>query len=138
VRNSSKAFVIAALLAGCSVQSSLTGGSTRPAGTTTSSTSANGGPQQYADQDEPSPGIRGALVRSQLEPVRGMTVADAKAYLLRVGHDGEVLVREQHTFSDSCGVQKVCSVHPESGTGIHDPIELVINPGGNADITLPD
>jgi hypothetical protein len=141
VRNSSKTFVLSLLLGGCAMQSSLTGGGTSPSGTSgtsASSTSANGGPRQYADQDEHAPPIRGAIVRSQLDPVRGMTVDDAKAYLLRLGHDGEVAIRQQHTFSDRCGINKVCDVQPESGTGVHDRIELVINPGANTDITLPD
>ncbi len=138
MRNSSKSLGLAVLLAGCAMQSSLSGG-TNPSGSSgPSSTSANGGPRQYADQDEPAPPIRGAIVRSQLDPVRGMTIDDAKAYLLRLGHDGEVAIREQHTFSSSCGAQKVCDVQPESGTGVHDRIELVINPGANADVTLPD
>lgn len=131
MRNSSKSLVLV-FLAACSLQSSFGGG------TTPSTTSANGGPRQYEDQDEPAPPIRGALVRSQLDPVRGMTLDAAKAYLARLGHDGEVAIREQYSFQDSCGVAKVCDIQPESGTGIHDRIELVINPGANAEITVPE
>lgn len=81
--------------------------------------------------------IGGALVRGQLEKVRGMTIADAKAYLKSLGHDGEVAIWEQPVFSNSCGVQKVCGVTPEGGTGIHDRVTLVINPNSNVDISLP-
>jgi len=81
--------------------------------------------------------ISGALVRAQLEKVRGMTIADAKTYLKSLGHDGEVAIFEQPTFSNSCGVKKVCEVSPEGGTGIHDRVTLVINPNANVDISLP-
>jgi len=79
----------------------------------------------------------GSLVRAQLEKLRGMTITDAKAYLQRLGHDGEVAIFEQPVFSASCGAQKVCSAEPEGGTGIHDRVTLVINPNGNVDISLP-
>ena len=81
--------------------------------------------------------IAGALVRADLEKLLGMTIADAKAYLKSVGHDGEVAVFEQPTFSQRCGVKQVCSVEPESGTGIHDRVTLVVNPSSNVDISLP-
>src|SRR5512139_3561861 len=57
-----------------------------------------------------------SLVRAQLEKVVGMTIADAKAYLKRLGHDGEVAVWEQPVFSKSCAANKVCGVAPEGGT----------------------
>jgi hypothetical protein len=69
--------------------------------------------------------------------VRGMTIADAKAYLKSLGHDGEVAIWAQPVFSESCGVQKVCGATPEGGTGIHDRVTLVINPSSDVDISLP-
>jgi len=81
--------------------------------------------------------IGGALVRAQLEKVRGMTIAEARSYLKSLGHDGEVAIWEQPTFSNSCGVQKVCAASPEGGTGIHDRVTLVINPNSSVDISLP-
>jgi beta-lactam-binding protein with PASTA domain len=78
-----------------------------------------------------------SLVRAQLAKVRGMTIAEAKTYLKGLGHDGEVAVWEQPVFSNSCAAQKVCDVSPEGGTGIHDPVTLVINPNSNVDISLP-
>lgn len=81
--------------------------------------------------------IAGALVRTQLVKVRGMTIPEARAYLKSIGHDGEVAVFEQPVFSNSCGAQKVCDVEPESGTGVHDRVTLVINPGSRVEISLP-
>ncbi len=78
-----------------------------------------------------------SLVRAQLVKLRGMTIADAKAYLKQLGHDGEVAVFEQQVFSDRCAVHTVCDVDPEAGTGIHDRIMLLINPNSNVDIRLP-
>jgi beta-lactam-binding protein with PASTA domain len=80
--------------------------------------------------------IAGALVRAQLERLHGMSIPDAKTYLKSIGHDGEVAIFEQHTFSQRCGVKKVCSVEPESGTGIHDRVTLVVNPS-SVEISQP-
>jgi beta-lactam-binding protein with PASTA domain len=76
--------------------------------------------------------IQGALVRAQLVKVRGMTVADARQYLKDLGHDGEVRVSEQPTWSEPCGAGKVCDVEPQSGTGIHDRVTLFINASAKA------
>lgn len=83
--------------------------------------------------------IAGALVRAQLVKVRGMTIADARTYLKSIGHGGDVVLFEQHVWSDACGVGKVCDVAPESGVPIDGQITLVINANATAPtITMPD
>lgn len=81
--------------------------------------------------------IAGALVRADLAKLLGMSITDAKAYLKSLGHDGEVAVFEQHTYAQRCGTQQICSVEPESGTGIHDRVTLVVNPNANVEISAP-
>lgn len=78
----------------------------------------------------------GRLTREQLAGAVGMTIDAAKAYLKSLGHDGEVIIFEQHTFDPNCGSKKVCSAGP--GTGIHSRVQLTINPSSNVDITMPD
>lgn len=186
--------LVLVLLSACSLQSSLTGGSSSPSGTTMSAPSgaapsgAGGSdrlvmpnligktPEEanamlraagFATQVEanrralacvdaaedpgrincqdPAPGtsayrsalvavtvyqpttFQGALVRAQLVKVRGMTVDEARAYLRSLGHDGPVEIFESPVPSPTCG-DRVCNVSPESGTGLHDRIELQINP----------
>jgi PASTA domain len=78
--------------------------------------------------------IKGAIVRSQLLTLRGLTPDDAKVQLRKLGHDGEVRIGTVtdygggKTFDKDCGVNKVCYTSGESGIGIHDAVTLFINP----------
>ncbi len=45
----------------------------------------------------------GRLTLEQMQKCVGMTIPEAKRYLKSIGHDGEVTIREQHTFSEQCG-----------------------------------
>jgi hypothetical protein len=78
--------------------------------------------------------IHGAIVRRQLESLRGLTPDQAKAQLKKMGHDGEVKIGVVtdygggQSYIKECGQNKVCYTSTESGTGIHDPITLFINP----------
>ena len=78
--------------------------------------------------------ITGAIVRRQLETLRGLTPDEAKQQLKKLGHDGKVSLGEVtdtgggHTYLKACGQNKVCYTSGESGIGIHDDLTLYINP----------
>jgi beta-lactam-binding protein with PASTA domain len=85
-----------------------------------------------------APTHTGRLIRSQLEKVVGMTVANATKYMKTIGHTGELLVYEDpHTFHKNCAKDSVCDYAPSSGTGTGDRVTLIINKK-SVDITLPD
>ena len=78
--------------------------------------------------------IAGAIVRSQLETLKGLSPDQAKQALQKMGHDGKVSIGEVtssgggHAFLKDCGQNKVCATSGESGIGIHDDLTLYINP----------
>lgn len=78
--------------------------------------------------------IAGAIVRSQLDALRGMTPDQARQQLKKLGHDGKVTVGfvtdsgGGHTFIKECGQNKVCYTSDEAGLGLHDDLTLYINP----------
>lgn len=73
--------------------------------------------------------IAGAIVRSQLVALIGMTPEAAKAALASYGHDGYVVVEPTPEDDPDCGVGVVCGFdRPDSGIGIHDAITLYVNP----------
>ena len=69
----------------------------------------------------------GTLVRSQLDPLRGMTVAQAKAALTKLGFTGTVNLETPMQFIAKCGLDHVCDVQPESGVSTSGVISLVVN-----------
>ena len=84
---------------------------------------------------EPAPGkIRGAILRNQLEALRGLSPDDARQQLKQLGHDGNVTVGivtdygGGQTYLKDCGENKVCYTSGESGIGLHDDLTLFINP----------
>lgn len=79
----------------------------------------------------------GMLVRHQLAPLKGMKVAEAKAYLKKMGHDGKVRVEQTVQFVKSCKPETICEYSGESGIGVHDEIILMLNKS-SVDITMPD
>lgn len=108
------------LLASCSMAAR--------AGLTTSASSSSGSAPAVVPSERPSGwDHKGILVRDQLLPLVGMTVEQAKQRLVQLGHDGKVIITEEYQYVDRCGQNKVCSVEPESGTGVHDDIRLSIN-----------
>jgi hypothetical protein len=78
--------------------------------------------------------IAGAIVRRQLEALRGLTPDEAKLQLKKLGHDAKVSIGTVtdsgggQTYIKACGQNKVCYTSGESGTGIHDDLTLYINP----------
>jgi hypothetical protein len=114
---------IVPMLAACSIAGR--------AGLTTSTSASSSAPSAPAvvpsDGGGSSWDHKGILVRSQLEPLVGMTVEAARQRLAQLGHDGKVIITEEYQYVDRCGQDKVCSVEPESGTGVHDDIRLSIN-----------
>jgi beta-lactam-binding protein with PASTA domain len=76
------------------------------------------------------------LFREDIEGLRGMTLAAAKARLKALGHTGQVRVREPMQFIASCKAETVCDSQPESGTGLGDDVELTMNKG-KLDISAP-
>ena len=126
--------VLAIALAGC------------PLGTTTTTTltagrsvAATPSAPAAAAADSPSDasgehGIKGALVRRQLESLWGLSPDDARRQLKKLGHDGNVAISVVtdsgggHTYRKDCGENKVCYTSGESGIGLHDDLTLFINP----------
>jgi hypothetical protein len=115
-------YAILALLPACGLAAS--------AGLTTSTSSGSGpsagaGPSAGgASQHWDHPGM---LVRDQLLPLVGLTVAQARQQLAKLGYDGELVVSEQYHYDDKCGQDRVCGVEPEAGIGVHDELRLSIN-----------
>jgi PASTA domain len=78
--------------------------------------------------------ITGAIVRRQLEALRGLTPDEAKLQLKKLGHDGKVSIGDvttsggSHAYIKECGQNKVCYTNGESGIGLHDDLVLYINP----------
>ncbi|MGN6104905.1 MAG: hypothetical protein ACTHU0_07370 [Kofleriaceae bacterium] len=73
--------------------------------------------------------ISGAIVRSQLQALIGMTTDQAKAALAGYGHAAAVTVKPASRFYERCGDNRVCAFSAaESGIDVHDPITLYINP----------
>jgi beta-lactam-binding protein with PASTA domain len=78
--------------------------------------------------------IHGAIVRRQLEALRGLTPDEAKQQLKKLGHDAKInvgVVTDSgggQTYIKACGQNKVCYTSGESGIGMHDDITLYINP----------
>ena len=84
-------------------------------------------------------GHAGRLIRDQLIKVIGMTVEDAKKYLKSIGHTGEVRVSVATSWYSKCGgVDKVCSISPESGTSNDGLIGIEVNPGSKEDPSRVD
>lgn len=123
------------LIAGCSLSASTGLTASRGAGTTAGTTSSGpptsvpSGPlPQTEDSQLASNGhFPGMLVRSQLAPLVGMTIAQAKQRLAQLGYDGHLVLDEMYQYDASCGQNKVCGVTPESGIGLHDELRLEIN-----------
>lgn len=128
------------LVAGCSLSAStgLTTSAGRGAGPAAASsptvssgppTSVPSGPlpQTEGSQLASNGHFPGMLVRSQLEPLVGMTVDQAKQRLAKLGYDGHLILDEMYHYDEKCGQNKVCAVQPESGTGLHDELRLEIN-----------
>ena len=116
-------YAILALLPACGLAAS--------AGLTTSASSGSGpsavpsaGGADGASQHWDHPGM---LVRDQLLPLVGLTVADARKQLAKLGYDGNLVVSEQYHYDDKCGQDRVCGVEPEAGIGVHDELRLSIN-----------
>jgi hypothetical protein len=78
--------------------------------------------------------IAGAIVRRQLESLRGLSPDEAKQRLKKLGHDGKVSIGDvttsggSHAYIKECGQNKVCYTNGESGIGVHDDLVLYINP----------
>lgn len=78
--------------------------------------------------------IAGAIVRSQLETLHGLTPDQARQQLKKLGHDGQVTIADVtdsgggHTYLKDCGQNKVCYTSSESGIGVHDDLILFVNP----------
>ena len=78
--------------------------------------------------------ITGAIVRRQLEALRGLSPDEAKQQLKKFGHDAKVSVGVVtdsgggQTYIKACGQNKVCYTSGESGIGIHDDVTLYTNP----------
>ncbi len=120
-------------LAGCPLHRSSTL-SVSSSASASSSRAGSSGSSRAATSDPPSSGIHGAIVRSQLEALHGMTPDQAKAQLLKYGHDGKVslgVVTDYgggQTFQQACGVNKVCETSGGPGISLHDDITLYLNP----------
>jgi hypothetical protein len=125
-------------LAGCPLNHSSTlsasssGSMPSAASSSSSSSPSSGGADDEAAA--PTSGIRGAIVRSQLETLNGLTPDQARVKLKQFGHDGNVTLGEVtdsgggHTFVKACGVNKVCDTSGGSGISVHDDITLYLNP----------
>jgi hypothetical protein len=74
------------------------------------------------------PSHPGQLMRDQIETLRGMTPDAAIQRLAQLGHDGKVTVGVVVQFDPTCGQNKVCATSRDGGMGIHDDIELALNP----------
>ena len=78
--------------------------------------------------------FKGMVVRDQLRTLIGLTPEQAKAQLVKFGHDGEVVIATVmnsgggESFVKGCGENRVCELSEDAGMGIHDPITLYINP----------
>jgi hypothetical protein len=77
--------------------------------------------------DEPS-SHPDRLLRDQIEALHGLTPAEAQQRLEHLGHDGKVAVSVVVQFSATCGQNKVCATNRDGGMGLHDDIELLLNP----------
>ena len=99
-----------------------------------SAPSAPSTPSSEPAAEEGAGRIRGAIVRSQLESLWGLSPDEAKQRLEKLGHDGNVSVGVVtdygggQTYRKDCGENKVCYTSGESGIGLHDDLTLFINP----------
>jgi hypothetical protein len=121
---------LAIALAGCPL-----GTSTTTTTTTTLTAARPVAAPTSAPAAEAEPGrIRGAIVRSQLETLWGLSPDEARQQLRKLGHDGNVsigVVTDSgggQTYLKDCGENKVCYTSGESGIGVHDDLTLFINP----------
>jgi PASTA domain len=77
--------------------------------------------------------IAGAIVRAQLESLRGLPIDAARARARQLGHDGPVVVKPRDRFLAGCGDGTVCAASAENGAedglGVHDVLVLWVNPG---------
>jgi beta-lactam-binding protein with PASTA domain len=69
----------------------------------------------------------GRLVREQLDALRGMTVAQAKAALAKLGFTGTVQLDTPVSFIAGCKAERICEVRPEGGVSTSDEITFTLN-----------
>lgn len=71
----------------------------------------------------------GTLVRSQLDPIRGKTIAEGKQMLAQMGFHGTIEIEHPTQFIASCALGHICDVQPEAGvsTDEHAHINFVVN-----------
>lgn len=116
---------------------------------TSSSTTMPGSPGSPGSPDSddgsapPSMFIKGIINRDQLATLRGMTPDQAKQELVRLGHDGTVIVAVVRnlgggeTFVEGCGDNKVCETSGDAGVSVHADITLFVNPTLTIDVPPP-
>jgi hypothetical protein len=125
--------VVLAVAAGCTLTTSSSGGgSTMPrpggGGGGGASTASGGGSDNRGEEERPTEGIKGAIVRSQLEKIRGMTVPEAKKFLsAQYGFTGDIKVYTLQQHVANCEKDRICSWDSESGIGIHDDLTVYTN-----------
>lgn len=147
--NHRHAAVLGCVLAGCSLQTSLTGGtSTGPRSSTSapttsavgssSSSSSPASASSEENRDAPKPGYVDCSDREEYlrvhrescdprEPVIvGLSVEDAKKKLAAIGFTGPVKVSEQYEFDASCKADHVCGFEPRRWY-VEERVTLVIN-----------
>lgn len=69
----------------------------------------------------------GMLVRDQLKPLKGMTLAKARAYLTSLGHTGQLKTETLQRHIADCEKDIVCGVVNEAGIGIADDLTVYVN-----------
>lgn len=71
--------------------------------------------------------FKGMIVRDQLKPLKGMTLAQARAYLKTQGHTGQLKTETLQQHVANCEKDIVCGVANESGYGVNDDIYVYVN-----------
>jgi hypothetical protein len=81
-----------------------------------------------APPEAPPQTFPGQLLARQLAPLVGLTIDEARRRLVQLGHDGAVVVVVLDKFMAGCSQDQVCTYGPTFAMGVHDEIQLWINP----------
>jgi hypothetical protein len=126
---------LAMLWTGCSAAARL-GVTTRSTATATAGdpvTAQPGDPTAATGPDaQPFPG---QIVQRQVAELVGLTVDQARQKLRQFGHDGAVKVVRLDRYMSGCAPERVCNVGPTFSFGVHDEVQLWLNP--RLDIAAP-
>ena len=74
-----------------------------------------------------APDHHGMLMRDELAALRGMTVAQGKAQLAKLGFTGTVKLETPVQFIQGCALDRICDIQPESGASMSDTVTFTLN-----------